>query len=95
MELTGFEWIPGTKLKHIVQGIFVFLISFFEGNMDKLKSEWLDKPPYIKINFEEVFEIGEKIFYSFCGYIEAVYKAVVENLPKVFKELGVLVGKLD
>ena len=91
LELTGFEWIPGTRLNHIVIGMFLTLSAHVNGKMNDLNIEFIMDPPFVTIDFSKIENIAEQIFNAFCAYVEAAYKAMTEELPKIIEKANGLV----
>ena len=95
MELTGFEWIPGTKLNHMVTGMFISFAAAVNGNLSELKEQWKADPPFVFVDVSGTYDQAEAIFTSFCSYLEAAFKAITENLPGVLEEATKLPDEAD
>lgn len=91
--LTHFDYYKshGIKIRHIVYGILLQLFSIADGDLSKVKIDFKDKKPFIKISLHGITAEGaDKLIEALEDYINEIVECMEEKMPRIISEMAEL-----
>ena len=91
---TGFEFVPGARPKHAVNGMFLKFAATSHGDVNALQADWKADAPFAYVDVSNVGDEGQAMYKAFEDYGKALQE-IAEKLPEALEQAQKIVDKAD